>query len=147
MRRSSVLIAGESVWNQLNIFTGWADVDLSEVGVKEAIAGGQMLKAEGLQFDKCYTSYQKRAIKTLHHILEQTEQLYRPVTSSWRLNERHYGALQGLNKSETAAKHGEEQVFCFPCFRATMHCLRLQLAGANLAEGIRHSAASGGRRL
>lgn len=101
---------GESEWNKLNLFTGWMDVDLSEKGHEEAKAAGQLLKKEGYDFDVCYTSYLKRAIHTLNHILDEMDRCWLPVIKSWKLNERHYGALQGLNKSETAAKYGEDQV-------------------------------------
>lgn len=101
---------GESEWNKLNLFTGWTDVDLSEKGHQEAIEGGRLLKAEGYDFDICYTSYLKRAIHTLQHILDEMDRNWLPVVKAWQLNERHYGALQGLNKSETAEKYGEEQV-------------------------------------
>ena len=101
---------GESEWNKLNLFTGWMDVDLSEKGHEEAKSAGQLLKAEGYDFDICYTSYLKRAIHTLNHILDEMDRAWLPVVKSWKLNERHYGALQGLNKSETAEKYGEEQV-------------------------------------
>ena len=101
---------GESEWNKLNLFTGWTDVDLSEKGHEEAAAAGRLLKAEGYDFDVCYTSYLKRAIHTLNHILDEMDRAWLPVTKTWKLNERHYGALQGLNKSETAEKYGEEQV-------------------------------------
>ncbi len=101
---------GESEWNKLNLFTGWTDVDLSDKGREEAINGGKLLKAEGFKFDVAYTSTLKRAIHTLNLVLEQLDQEYIPVYKSWRLNERHYGALQGLNKSETAEKYGEAQV-------------------------------------
>lgn len=101
---------GESEWNQKNLFTGWTDVDLTENGVKEAKNAGLLLKKNGYDFDICYTSYLKRAIHTLNHILEQLDREWLPVIKSWRLNERHYGALQGLNKTETAMKYGEEQV-------------------------------------
>ena len=101
---------GESQWNLENKFTGWKDVDLSPKGVEEAKAGGKALKEMGLVFDIAYTSYLKRAIKTLNYVLEELDELYIPVYKSWRLNERHYGALQGLNKAETAAKYGEDQV-------------------------------------
>lgn len=101
---------GESQWNLENRFTGWTDVDLSEKGVNEAHNAGNELKKEGYKFDIAYTSYQKRAIKTLNIVLEEMDQLYIPVIKSWRLNERHYGALQGLNKAETAQKYGDEQV-------------------------------------
>lgn len=101
---------GESEWNKLNLFTGWTDVDLSEKGHAEAIQAGKVLKEEGYDFDVCYTSYLKRAIHTLNHILDEMDRNWLPVNKSWKLNERHYGALQGLNKSETAKKYGEEQV-------------------------------------
>jgi 2,3-bisphosphoglycerate-dependent phosphoglycerate mutase len=99
---------GESVWNKENRFTGWTDVDLSETGQKEAVEAGDKLK--GWKFDVCHTSVLKRAIKTWNNIAEIIEHHHIPVIKNWRLNERHYGALQGLNKSETAQKHGEEQV-------------------------------------
>ena len=101
---------GESVWNKENRFTGWTDVDLSETGVNEAKEGGKMLRDLGFRFDMAYTSYLTRAIKTLNFILEELDQLWIPVEKTWRLNEKHYGMLQGLNKSETAAKYGDEQV-------------------------------------
>lgn len=101
---------GESVWNQENRFTGWTDVGLTEKGLAEARAAGQLLKAEGFDFDIAYTSVLKRAIKTLWSVLEEMDRMWLPIAHSWRLNERHYGALQGLNKAETAAKFGEQQV-------------------------------------
>ncbi len=101
---------GESDWNKLNLFTGWTDVDLSQTGHREAIQAGTILKNEGYEFDVCYTSYLKRAIHTLNHILDEMDLCWLPVNKSWKLNERHYGALQGLNKAETAEKYGEEQV-------------------------------------
>ena len=101
---------GESQWNLENRFTGWKDVDLSPKGMEEAKAAGRALKEMGLVFDVAYTSYLKRAIKTLNFVLEEMDELYIPVNKSWRLNERHYGALQGLNKAETAKKYGDEQV-------------------------------------
>lgn len=101
---------GESEWNNLNLFTGWMDCDLSEKGHEEAKEGGRILKAEGYDFDVCYTSYLKRAIHTLEHVLDEMDRNWLPVVKSWKLNERHYGALQGLNKSETAEKYGEDQV-------------------------------------
>lgn len=101
---------GESTWNKLNLFTGWTDVDLSEKGHDEAIGAGKVLKEKGYSFDVAYTSYLRRAIHTLDHILTQMDLCYIPVNKSWKLNERHYGALQGLNKVETAKKYGEEQV-------------------------------------
>ena len=101
---------GQSEWNLQNKFTGWVDVDLSEKGYAEAKHAGQILKDHGLEFDKAYTSVLKRAIKTLNIILEESDQLWLPTVKSWRLNERHYGALQGLNKAETAEKYGDEKV-------------------------------------
>lgn len=101
---------GESEWNKLNLFTGWTDVDLSEKGHAEAAQAGKLLKEEGYDFDICFTSYLKRAIHTLNHILDEMDRNWLPVIKTWKLNERHYGALQGLNKSETAEKYGEEQV-------------------------------------
>lgn len=101
---------GESLWNQENRFTGWQDIDLAPKGIDEARNGGKALKSLGLQFDIAYTSVLKRAIRTLWFVLDEMDQMWCPVINSWRLNERHYGALQGLNKSETAALHGEEQV-------------------------------------
>ena len=109
--RKLVLIRhGESEWNKLNLFTGWTDVDLSETGRQEAAQAGKTLKEAGCDFDICYTSYLKRAIHTLNLTLEQMDREWLPVVKSWKLNERHYGALQGLNKSETAQKYGEDQV-------------------------------------
>lgn len=101
---------GESIWNKENLFTGWTDVDLSETGEKEAADAGRTLLEQGYDFDLCYTSYLKRAIHTLDHILEEMDRCWLPVVKTWKLNERHYGALQGLNKSETALKYGEDQV-------------------------------------
>ena len=95
---------GESEWNRKNLFTGWTDVDLTENGLLEAKNAGLLLKKEGYDFDVCYTSYLKRAIHTLNAILKQLDREWLPVVKSWKLNERHYGALQGLNKSETARK-------------------------------------------
>ena len=101
---------GESVWNRENRFTGWTDVGLTENGEREARAAGRLMKEAGLVFDVAYTSVLRRAIKTLWLALEEMDLLWIPIRHSWRLNERHYGALQGLNKSETAAKYGDEQV-------------------------------------
>ncbi len=101
---------GESTWNKENRFTGWTDVDLSEQGVLEAEKAGEVLKSEGYIFDLAYTSVLKRAIRTLWIVLDKLDQMWIPVERSWRLNERHYGALQGLNKAEMAKKFGEEQV-------------------------------------
>lgn len=101
---------GESQWNVDNRFTGWVDVDLSDKGTGEAKAAGELIKAEGLKFDVCFTSVLKRAIKTCNMALEEADQLYVPVNKSWRLNERMYGGLTGLDKKETVVKHGAEQV-------------------------------------
>lgn len=101
---------GESEWNKANLFTGWTDVELSENGWNEAHQGGRLLKEEGLSFDICYTSYLKRAIHTASAVLGELDEEWIPVVKDWRLNERHYGALQGLNKAETATKYGAEQV-------------------------------------
>jgi len=101
---------GESTWNKENRFTGWTDVDLSEKGREEAKKAGKVLKADGYDFDLAYTSVLKRAIRTLWYIMDEMDLMWIPVIRDWRLNERHYGALQGLNKAETAVKHGEEQV-------------------------------------
>jgi 2,3-bisphosphoglycerate-dependent phosphoglycerate mutase len=101
---------GESTWNKENRFTGWTDVDLSEKGREEATQSGLLMKAEGYAFDIAYTSLLKRAIRTLWMALSEMDLMWIPVVNTWRLNERHYGALQGLNKAETAAQYGEEQV-------------------------------------
>jgi 2,3-bisphosphoglycerate-dependent phosphoglycerate mutase len=110
MYKLVLLRHGESVWNKENRFTGWTDVDLSEKGIEEAKAAGALLKAEGYTFDVAFVSVLKRAIRTLNLVLDEMDLLWIPVYKSWRLNERHYGALQGLNKAETAAKFGDEQV-------------------------------------
>jgi 2,3-bisphosphoglycerate-dependent phosphoglycerate mutase len=110
MYKLVLLRHGESTWNKENRFTGWTDVDLSETGVKEARSAGQLLKREGWDFDVCFTSVLSRAIRTLNIVQEEMGRLWLPVTKSWRLNERHYGGLQGLNKSEMAQKYGEAQV-------------------------------------
>ena len=110
MYRLVLLRHGESIWNKENLFTGWTDVGLSDKGTEEAIEGGRLLKSEGYVFDVAYTSVLKRAIKTLWLALEQMDQMWIPIHNSWRLNERHYGALQGLNKAQTAEKYGEAQV-------------------------------------
>ena len=101
---------GESEWNKLNLFTGWTDVELSDKGVEEAKEGGKALAAAGFDFDICYTSYLKRAIHTLQFVLDELDRNWLPVVKTWKLNERHYGDLQGLNKAETAEKYGEAQV-------------------------------------
>ena len=101
---------GQSDWNKKNLFTGWTDVDLTEKGIQEAIDAGQLLSELGYEFDIAYTSVLKRAIRTLWLMLDEMDLMWIPVVRDWRLNERHYGALQGLNKAETAAKYGEDQV-------------------------------------
>ncbi|MCT3035092.1 2,3-diphosphoglycerate-dependent phosphoglycerate mutase [Pediococcus parvulus] len=101
---------GQSEWNLSNQFTGWVDVDLSEKGVEQAKNAGKLIKAQGIEFDYAFTSVLTRAIKTLHYALEESDQLWIPEVKSWRLNERHYGALQGQNKAKAAEKWGDEQV-------------------------------------
>ena len=110
MHKLVLIRHGESQWNKENRFTGWYDVDLSEQGLTEAREAGRTLKAEGFRFDAAYTSVLKRAIRTLQTILDEMDLMWIPVTKAWELNERHYGALQGLNKAETADKYGEAQV-------------------------------------
>ena len=110
MHKLVLIRHGESEWNKENRFTGWRDIDLSEKGRGEAKAAGRLLKAEGFVFDEAYTSVLKRAIRTLWIILDEMDLMWIPETKSWLLNERHYGALQGLNKAEVAAQYGEEQV-------------------------------------
>ena len=111
--RLVLLRHGESQWNRENRFTGWTDVDLSEAGVAEARAAGRLLRAQGYDFDLAFTSVLKRAIRTLWIALEELDRMWLPVEKSWRLNERHYGALQGLNKAEIAAQYGERQVLAW----------------------------------
>jgi len=132
---------GESTWNLENRFTGWADVDLTPTGIEQAQAAGRLLKAEGYEFDLAYTSVLKRAIRTLWHTLDAMDRHWLPVHNSWRLNERHYGALQGLNKAETAQKFGDEQVLVWrrsydtppPALEATdPRCERADLRYAKL---------------
>ncbi|MBP1733206.1 MAG: hypothetical protein H6Q55_3635, partial [Deltaproteobacteria bacterium] len=110
MKKLVLLRHGESTWNKENRFTGWTDVDLSEKGREEAVEAGRLLLREGFVFDVAFTSVLRRAIKTLWLALEEMDLMWLPIHNSWRLNERHYGALQGLNKAETAEKHGMEQV-------------------------------------
>ncbi|HXE22928.1 MAG TPA: 2,3-diphosphoglycerate-dependent phosphoglycerate mutase [Rhodoferax sp.] len=104
---------GESTWNLENRFTGWTDVDLTETGIAQAKAAGRLLRAEGYEFDLTHTSVLKRATRTLWHCLDELDRTWLPVVHSWRLNERHYGALQGLNKADTAAKYGDAQVLAW----------------------------------
>jgi len=110
MTRLALVRHGQSEWNLQNRFTGWVDVDLTEKGAAEARKAGALLKATGIEFAACYTSVQKRAIRTLWIALDEMDRMWLPVIRSWRLNERHYGALTGLNKAETAQKHGADQV-------------------------------------
>jgi 2,3-bisphosphoglycerate-dependent phosphoglycerate mutase len=110
MYKIVLLRHGESTWNKENRFTGWTDVDLSDRGREEAVEAGRLLKQGGYLFDQAYVSVLKRAIRTLWITLDELDQLWIPVEKNWRLNERHYGALQGLNKAETTAQHGEDQV-------------------------------------
>lgn len=110
MYKVVLLRHGESTWNKENLFTGWTDVDLSEKGLAEAQEAGRVLKQEGYTFDIAFTSVLKRAIRTLWFVLDEMDLMWIPVVRDWRLNERHYGALQGLNKSQTAEKYGEQQV-------------------------------------
>lgn len=110
MKTLVLLRHGQSAWNAENRFTGWTDVDLTEQGMNEARRAGKLMKEAGLKFDLAFTSYLKRAIKTLNFALDSLDQDYIPVRKSWRLNEKHYGILQGLNKAETAEKYGEDQV-------------------------------------
>lgn len=110
MKQLILIRHGPSLWNKSNLFTGWADAGLSARGLTEAVIAGQRLKAEGYDFDVCYTSVLIRAIKTLHLVLENMERPWLPVHKHWRLNERHYGALEGLNKTQTAEEYGDEQV-------------------------------------
>jgi len=110
MKKVVFIRHGESIWNMKNLFTGWTDVDLSEKGSAEAKKAGEILQKNGFSFDIAYTSFLKRAIKTLHDVLETMDLLWIPEYKTWILNERHYGGLQGLNKAETAEKYGDEQV-------------------------------------
>lgn len=113
MKKIVLLRHGESEWNMENRFTGWTDVDLTDNGAAEAAKAGELLRAKGFRFDRAYTSYLKRAVKTLNVVLDRMDLDWIPVEKSWRLNEKHYGALQGLNKAETAARYGDEQVLAW----------------------------------
>lgn len=113
MHKLVLIRHGESIWNLENRFTGWTDVDLTPTGLEQAVLAGRLLKAEGYDFDLAYTSVLKRATRTLWHVLDEMDRTWLPVVNSWRLNERHYGALQGLNKAETAQKYGDEQVLAW----------------------------------
>jgi len=141
MKRLVLLRHGESEWNKENRFTGWTDVGLSAKGVEEATAAGRLLKGEGYVFEVAYTSVLKRAIKTLWLALEELDLMWIPVHNSWRLNERHYGALQGLNKAETAERHGIEQTQIWrrsydipPATRATQPCARPTFLSPNASR-------------
>ena len=113
MHKLVLIRHGESTWNLANRFTGWTDVDLTPTGVEQAKNAGHLLKAEGFEFDVAYTSVLKRATRTLWHVLDEMDRTWLPVVNSWRLNERHYGALQGLNKAETARQYGDAQVLAW----------------------------------
>ena len=113
MHKLVLIRHGESTWNLANRFTGWTDVDLTPKGIEQARSAGRLLKSEGYEFDRAWTSVLKRAVWTLWHALDAMERTWLPVQNDWRLNERHYGALQGLNKAETAAKFGEAQVLAW----------------------------------
>jgi 2,3-bisphosphoglycerate-dependent phosphoglycerate mutase len=113
MHKLVLLRHGESTWNLANRFTGWTDVDLTPVGIEQARAAGTLLREAGFEFDRAWTSVLKRAIRTLWHALDTMDRMWLPVTNDWRLNERHYGALQGLDKAETAARFGDAQVLAW----------------------------------
>ena len=113
MHKLVLIRHGESTWNLANRFTGWTDVDLTPTGIEQAKNAGLLLKAEGFEFDVAYTSVLKRATRTLWHVLDEMDRTWLPVVNSWRLNERHYGALQGLNKAETAKQYGDAQVLAW----------------------------------
>jgi 2,3-bisphosphoglycerate-dependent phosphoglycerate mutase len=141
MHKLVLIRHGESTWNLDNRFTGWTDVDLTPLGIEQAKNAGKLLKAEGYEFDVAYTSVLKRATRTLWHVLDEMDRTWLPVVNSWRLNERHYGALQGLNKGETAKKFGDEQVLAWrrsydtppPALEATdPRCERTDLRYAKL---------------
>jgi bisphosphoglycerate-dependent phosphoglycerate mutase family 1 len=118
---------GQSIWNLENLFTGWTDVDLTDAGRREAAAGGQLLLRENFSIDVAFSSVLKRAIRTLWIMLDEMDRMWIPVERSWRLNERHYGALQGLNKAQTVAKHGEAQVKIWRRSLRTTHAIRASI--------------------
>lgn len=135
MKRIVLVRHGESQWNKENRFTGWTNVDLSENGKQEALNAGKLLKENGFTFDIAYTSYLKRAVKTLNNVLDAMDLDWIPVKKSWRLNEKHYGLLQGLNKAETAAKYGDEQVHIWRrSFDVAPHDLPLDGTGSAFAD-------------
>ena len=156
MHKLVLIRHGESTWNLENRFTGWTDVDLTPLGLEQAVQSGRLLKAEGYDFDLCYTSVLKRATRTLWHVLDEMDRTWLPVVHSWRLNERHYGALQGLNKADTAKKFGEEQVLLWrrsydipppplePAIRAASGRPPLRQAGAGAGPADRMPEGHGG---
>ncbi len=157
MHKLVLIRHGESTWNLENRFTGWTDVELTPTGVEQARESGRLLKAEGYEFDIAYTSVLKRAIWTLWHALDQMDRTWLPVVNAWQLNERHYGALQGLNKAETAKKFGDEQVLVWRrsydtpppalaadderCERADLRYARLAPADVPLTECLKDTVA------
>lgn len=135
MKRIVLIRHGESQWNMENRFTGWTNVDLTEKGEREAHEAGALLKKEGFRFDVAYTSYLKRAVKTLNAVLDEMDLDWIPVKKTWRLNEKHYGMLQGLNKAETAAKYGDEQVHVWRrSYDVAPHALPTDGTGSALAD-------------
>ncbi len=135
MKRIVLIRHGESQWNMENRFTGWTNVDLTEKGEREAHEAGALLKKEGFRFDVAYTSYLKRAVKTLNAVLDEMDLDWIPVKKTWRLNEKHYGMLQGLNKAETAAKYGDEQVHVWRrSYDVAPHALPADGTGSALAD-------------
>ena len=135
MKRIVLIRHGESQWNLENRFTGWTNVDLTEKGKKEAFDAGTLMKKEGYHFDIAYTSYLKRAVKTLNNVLDAMDEDWIPVVKTWRLNEKHYGALQGLNKKETAQKYGDEQVLQWRrSYDVAPHDLAADGTGSALAD-------------
>ncbi|MBX3588494.1 MAG: 2,3-diphosphoglycerate-dependent phosphoglycerate mutase [Ramlibacter sp.] len=144
MHKLVLIRHGESTWNLENRFTGWTDVPLTDTGIEQARSAGRLLRAEGYEFDQAYTSVLKRATHTLWHCLDEMDRTWLPVVNSWRLNERHYGALQGLNKAETAKKFGDDQVLAWrrsydtppPALEPTdPRCERADIRYAHLAPG------------
>lgn len=145
MQKLVLIRHGESEWNKENRFTGWKDVDLSEKGRAEAKAAGQLLKAEGFTFDEAYTSVLKRAIRTLWIVLDEMDLMWIPETKSWLLNERHYGGLQGLNKAETAAQHGDEQVLIWRRSYDVLPTLLEETDERYLGKDLRYAAVEAGK--
>ena len=140
MHKLVLIRHGESAWNKENRFTGWKDVDLSEKGRAEAHAAGKLLRDEGFVFDEAYTSVLRRAIRTLWIVLDEMDLMWIPETKSWKLNERHYGGLQGLNKAETAAQYGDEQVLIW---RRSYDVLPPDLEEGDEEDALHHAPASG----